>query len=150
MKKAMGIPPPVFLLICLILMVLLRRIWPVKVVLGYPINLVGLVPAVMGLLIGVLGVLRFRREKTNIHPFKPAGKLVTDGVYGYSRNPMYLGLTLILIGAWIMLGAISPILGILIFVVVSGRWYIPDEERMLSEKFGKAYEEYRTKVGRWF
>lgn len=63
---------------------------------------------------------------------------------------MYLGLTLILAGTWILLGAISPIFGVLVFVVISDRWYIPGEERMLHEKFGKAYEEYRTNVGRWF
>lgn len=149
-RKTKKIPPPFLLLICLILMVLLRWVWPGKVILAYPINLVGLVSVVMGLLIGVSGVLRFRREGTNIRPFKKADKLVTDGVYRLSRNPMYVGLTLMLAGAWILLGGLSPIFGVLVFVVVSSRWYIPAEERMLSEKFGKAYEEYRTKVGRWF
>lgn len=150
MKKTKKLPPPVLLLICLILMALLRWVWPVQIVLGYPTNLVGLVPAAMGLLIGVSGVLKFRRERTNIHPFRTADKLVTDGLYGYSRNPMYLGLTLILVGTWILLGAVSPVFGVLVFVVAASHWYIPGEERMMSEKFGKAYEEYRTKVGRWF
>src|ERR1035437_5949971 len=131
MKKTKKLPPPALLLICLILMVLLRLIWPVQVVLGYPLNLAGLVPVALGLLIGVSGVAKFRREKTNIHPFRTADKLVTDGAYGYSRNPMYLGLTLTLVGTWILLGAISPIFGVLVFVVAAGHWYLPGEERMM-------------------
>ena len=149
MRIPKRIPPPGLLLVCLVFMALLRMAWPAGVFLGYPANLAGLVAVALGLLIGVLGVVKFRRERTNIHPFKKADKLVTNGVYRYSRNPMYLGLTLILVGAWVLLGAVSPILGVLLFVLVADRWYIPGEERMLRERFGKFYEEYRTEVRRW-
>lgn len=148
-EKKKKIPPPVLFLSCLLLMGLLRWIWPGKVFLNYPDNLVGLVPLLAGLATGGSGVFRFRRERTNIHPFRKADKLVTAGVYRYGRNPMYLGLALVLSGAWLLFGAITPILGLFIFVVVIDRWYIPPEERMLGEQFGAAYEEYRSTVRRW-
>lgn len=148
-KKKKKIPPPVLLLTCLAVMALLRWIWPIWVVLRFPLNLLGLAPVALGLTVGLSGVLKFRKEKTNWHPFKTADKLVTDGIYAYSRNPMYLGLTLLLVGAWILFGALSPLLCVLLFIAVASHWYIPGEERMLREKFGPAFQEYEAKVGRW-
>ncbi len=148
-KKKRRIPPPVLMLICLLLMFVLCRIWPVKIILTYPLNLVGFVSVAAGFFIGTSGVLKFRKVKTNIHPFRTADKLVTDGVYQYSRNPMYLGLTLLLVGAWLLLGALSPIIGVLVFIVVSSFWYILGEERMLNGKFGDAYKAYCARVRRW-
>jgi protein-S-isoprenylcysteine O-methyltransferase Ste14 len=142
--------PPVLFVICLLLMGLVRLFWPIKVIMGYPFSLMGLMPLLMGLMLGGTGAFKFFRERTNIHPFHEADKLVTSGVFRYTRNPMYLGLSLVLGGVWILLGAISPIMGVIIFVVVSNCWYIPYEERMLSEKFGETYEDYRRKVRRWF
>ena len=148
-KRKKRIPPYILFLICVALMIFLRWTWPVGVLLRYPINLVGLVPVITGLVSGGAGVFIFLRKRTNIHPFRKPDTLVTTGVFNYSRNPMYLGLCLVLVGAWMLLGAITPILGVLIFVVISDRWYIPPEERMLNEQFGKPYEDYRSRVRRW-
>lgn len=147
--KNRKIPPPIVFLGCLILMALLRWFWPIEIILCYPLNLIGLVPLALGLATGLSGVFKFLRERTNIHPFKKADKLVTAGVYRYSRNPMYLGLSEMLAGVWMLLGAISPILGVLIFIEIIERWHIRPEEQMLNELFGKAYEEYRSRVRRW-
>jgi protein-S-isoprenylcysteine O-methyltransferase Ste14 len=151
MKKKKNKPIAAYFLclICLILMVLLRRLWPVRLIIGYPLNLLGLGPLILGLAIGMSAVVKFLKERTNIHPFKKPDKLVTDGVYRYGRNPMYLGLALILAGSWILLGAVSPLAGVLIFVAISDRYYIPPEEQMLGERFGESYENYRRAVRRW-
>ncbi len=149
MKRKRKVAPPVLFLICLTLMIFLRWLLPLGVVLRYPLNLVGLVPMLAGWGMGLTGVVMFRRQHTNIHPFRKADVLVTTGVYGLSRNPMYLCLSLVLLGTWLLLGAITPVAGALVFVVAIDRWYIPAEEQMLSEQFDGVYEDYRRRVRRW-
>jgi protein-S-isoprenylcysteine O-methyltransferase Ste14 len=141
--------PPILFLICLVLMSLLRWLWPVGVFLRFPYNLAGLLPVVLGLGSGIAGAVTFRRARTNIRPFREADKLVTWGPFRFSRNPMYLGVTLVLVGSWLLMGVLSPLLGVLIFVITADRWYIAFEERMLQQKFGVEFETYRAKVRRW-
>jgi protein-S-isoprenylcysteine O-methyltransferase Ste14 len=62
---------------------------------------------------------------------------------------MYLGVSLMLLGAWILVGAITAVMGVLIFVVTADRWYIPFEERILREKFGSTFDAYRARTRRW-
>lgn len=142
--------PPVLFLICVILMVLCRWLWPWLMVFPPPYNLWGIVSIMAGLLVGFLGVRQFRQAQTNIHPFMEADKLVTQGPFRYTRNPMYLGLTLVLVGVGMLLGNLSSLLGVLLFVVVADRWYIRWEERMLRKKFGPAFDAYCAATRRWF
>jgi protein-S-isoprenylcysteine O-methyltransferase Ste14 len=141
--------PPVLFLICLILMGLLRWLWPIRLLFPAPYHLLGVVPIVVGLVSGFSGMLQFRKAKTNLRPFVEADTLVTEGPFRYTRNPMYLGLALVLLGVWILMGVLSPFLGVLIFVVVADRFYIAFEEQMLQRKFGPAYEAYRVRTRRW-
>jgi protein-S-isoprenylcysteine O-methyltransferase Ste14 len=108
-----------------------------------------MVPLLAGLLFVLLGVRQFRQAKTDIRPFRQPDMLVTHGPFRYSRNPMYLGLSVMLVGAWMLLGALSPLLGVPIFVVVADRWYIPFEERMLQQKFGAEFDAYCSRTRRW-
>jgi protein-S-isoprenylcysteine O-methyltransferase Ste14 len=62
---------------------------------------------------------------------------------------MYLGFSAILAGVWLVLGALSPLLGVLLFLVVADRWYIPFEERELSVKFADEFDAYRSRTRRW-
>lgn len=146
MKKLV---PPILFLICLVLMALLRWLCPIRIVFAFPYSLLGIVPILGGLFLGLLGVRQFRKVRTNIRPFKEPDVFVTEGPFRYTRNPMYLGLSLALVGAWAMLGAVSSLLGVLVFVVMADRWYIPFEERMLREKFGPAFDAYCFKTRRW-
>jgi protein-S-isoprenylcysteine O-methyltransferase Ste14 len=141
--------PPVLFLICLALMALLRWLWPITTPFPRPWSLLGIVPILAGLLVGRSGIVQFRRARTNIRPFREADTLVTTGPFRFSRNPMYLGLVLVLLGAWILLGALSPVLGVVVFMVMADRWYIAFEERMLQQKFGPVYDAYRSRVRRW-
>ncbi len=141
--------PPVLFLICLLVMAILRWQYPLMTLFGFPFNLLGLVPLFLGMIVGGLGARTFSRVGTNIKPYKEPGVFVTSGVFRYSRNPMYLGLSLALLGIWILLKMLTPIIGVLIFVIVTDRWYIRYEEKMLREKFGAAYEEYQSRTRRW-
>jgi protein-S-isoprenylcysteine O-methyltransferase Ste14 len=86
---------------------------------------------------------------TTLDTFSEPNKLVTDGPYKYSRNPIYLGYALVLIGVWLLLGSLSPLFIVVFSIVITDRWYIPFEENMLAEKFGPAYTSYKSRTRRW-
>ena len=100
------------------------------------------------LLIAGVGWLLLRHG-TEVHTFGTPRKLVTSGPFRFSRNPIYLGFLLGLLGAWIYLGSVSPVVGPLVFFWVANAWYIPFEEQKLQQAFGGAYDRYRKSVRRW-
>lgn len=104
-----------------------------------------------GAVLGVAGILAFRKAKTTIHPERPgsASAVVTTGVYRISRNPMYLGLVLMLSGWAVRLGNPLAFLFLPAFVAYLNRFQIIPEERMLTEKFGERYVAYLQSVRRW-
>ena len=87
--------------------------------------------------------------KTTVKPFGEPSILVTDGVFRISRNPMYLGFALILMGVAVLMRPITPYIVIPLFVVLMDRGFIKAEEQMLLEKFGAAWLEYTKKTRRW-
>jgi protein-S-isoprenylcysteine O-methyltransferase Ste14 len=91
----------------------------------------------------------FRFHKTPVKPFQESRVLVTDGVFRVSRNPMYLGMVLFLIGLGFVLGSLSPFFVVPAFVAVIDVRFIRVEEARLTEQFNEAYVEYRKKVRRW-
>ena len=141
--------PPVLFLLCLAAMGLLRWAWPIAIWLYPPVTWLGVLPVLAGLGLGLAGVWRFRRHRTRIMPFREAKRLVCDGVYRCTRNPMYLGDVLMLLGVWIALGALSPLAPAALFAIVTDRWYIPVEEEMLRRKFGREFEDYCRRTRRW-
>jgi protein-S-isoprenylcysteine O-methyltransferase Ste14 len=97
------------------------------------------------------GDREFKRARTTINPFKPENStaLVTSGIYRFTRNPMYVGLTLLVLGWAAFLCSAWALLGPVIFVLYISRFQITPEERVLSAKFGTAYTEYASRVRRW-
>ncbi len=105
----------------------------------------------VGLGLGATGVWAFLRARTTIHPERPerAAVLVTTGLYRFSRNPMYLGLLLLLAGWAVALANGAAFLLLPGFVLAMNRLQIRPEERMLRTKFGAEYESYLRTVRRW-
>jgi len=99
----------------------------------------------------IRALIQFRRAQTTVNPHKPedAMALVTTGVFAWTRNPMYLGLTVLLLGLAIKLGALSAFLGPLLFVPLIQRFQIRPEEHALRHKFGERYDQYCRRVNRW-
>ena len=97
------------------------------------------------------GDREFKRARTTVNPLKPENStaLVTSGIYLFTRNPMYLGLTLLVLGWAAFLCSAWALLGPVIFVLYISRFQIAPEERVLSAKFGSAYTEYASRVRRW-
>lgn len=141
---------PILVGLITLLMLLLNWCFPLARFLHFPLNMAGILFLIPGFGLSMAGVSRISRAATTLHTFKQPLTLITDGPYHYSRNPIYLGLLLCLIGLWIGLGSLSSSIGILIFFMVSNTWYIPYEERMLTDQFGMAYLSYRAQVRRWF
>src|SRR6202035_1479507 len=111
----------------------------------------GALPVAIGLAIAVAAVRRFRHARTTVNPVDPskATQLVTDGVFRISRNPMYLGLALLLMGWAIWLHSVSPWVILPLFVFLITRVQIIPEEHALEHLFGTDYLTYRRSVGRW-
>ncbi|MBE1300910.1 MAG: DUF1295 domain-containing protein [Alteromonadaceae bacterium] len=114
-------------------------------------NIISIVLAVVAMLPVFFALLAFRKAETTVDPTHPeaASKLVTSGVFSYSRNPMYLSFTLALLAYSVLLNNLLGLFVIVFFVVYMNRFQILPEERFLTEKFGKQYTDYLLKVRRW-
>ncbi|MCG9596083.1 isoprenylcysteine carboxylmethyltransferase family protein [Vibrio sp. Isolate25] len=116
----------------------------------YPLNLIGAPLFCLGLGLASAGKRLFQKLKTNIMTFEEPNKIVTQGVFQYTRNPMYLGLAIALIGFAIMLGGSLMTLTIAAsFIIITDKWYIAFEEKEMTKKFGREYQEYCRHVRRW-
>ena len=145
------VPPPVVALSTALFMGWIASVttppaWPFAIRVG-----VGVVLAAAGLAFSMAGMVSFRRARTTLNPTQPGStsSLVTGGVYRVTRNPMYLGLLLVLLG-WAAFLA-SPLAFLLVpcFFAYIDRFQIRPEERALSQLFGEPYAAYLRKVRRW-
>ena len=107
--------------------------------------------ALLGAGIIVSGIVSFRRAKTTVNPMRPesASSLVVSGIYQYTRNPMYLGLLLILLGWAAFLSNLAAFALLPAFVVYMNHFQIAPEERALGSLFAQEYQAYRARVRRW-
>ena len=105
----------------------------------------------LGTLVFINPVLKFIKSKTTINPiqFEETNRLVTSGIFKYSRNPMYLGMLMIIISTSIFYLNIYSILTPFLFVFWINKFQIKREEIFLTEKFGKEYLSYKNKTRRW-
>ena len=94
-------------------------------------------------------VATFLKKRTGVAPWTPATTLVTDGIYRITRNPMYLGMTLLYLGLALGLGWMWALALLPVVVAIIDRAVIRREEAYLQERFGPAYTDYRASVRRW-
>lgn len=147
------IPPPLVALSLALLMWLTSLLFePLPMPCGYRLGVaLALALVAIGQSISISGILLFRRVGTTVNPFKPgaSSSLVTDGVYRFTRNPMYIGLLLTLLGWAAFLSSPPALLYLAVFVLYMNRFQIEPEERVLSSLFGADYAAYQTRVRRW-
>jgi protein-S-isoprenylcysteine O-methyltransferase Ste14 len=149
MGWARRIIPPLWLLLALLAAAALHRWLPIAHVLQPPVTRLGLAFLVAGVALAFSGVGAFHRARTPIIPFERSTTLVTAGVYRFTRNPMYLGLVLILSGTALLLGSIGAFVPLPLFIWIIHAGYIRAEERFLEEIFGSEYVQYKSAVHRW-
>ena len=114
-------------------------------------NLISFIIFLIGAIILINPISKFIKSKTTIDPikFKKVNKLITSGIYKYSRNPMYLGLLIIVISTTILYFNIFSITTPILFYFWINKFQIKREEIFLTEKFGKEYLLYKAKTRRW-
>ena len=143
------IPPPLLVLILVVSNYFSSK--KIDLILIPNQNLISFIIFLIGLIILINPIIKFIKSKTTIDPikFKKVNKLITSGIYKYSRNPMYLGLLMIVISTSIFYLNIFSIATPMLFYFWINRFQIKREEIFLTEKFGKGYLLYKTKTRRW-
>lgn len=144
--------PPLGLLVAILLTIVLGRWAPLGVLPAYP-WLPGLVFGglimVVAIWINVTGFRAFKRAGTNVNPYRPALLIVRDGPFQFTRNPMYLGMTLFVLGFGLLQSILwGPILAGALWAALHFGVVLA-EERYLTEKFGDAYRDLLANTRRW-
>ena len=112
---------------------------------------IGILLLIFGLAILISAVRLFRKDKTTVNPLSPeqATKLVTDGIFKYSRNPMYLGMVFILSSMAVLFNLIGGIILIALFCFYITKFQIIPEERAMSNLFSQDFNKYKQATRRW-
>jgi protein-S-isoprenylcysteine O-methyltransferase Ste14 len=147
--KSTKIMPPTWMLIAIIAMLVLNFLLPVVKIIPTLWNLSGFVFLVSGITLNLIADRTFQHVETTVKPYQESSNLVTSGVFQISRNPMYLGMVLILIGIAVLLRSLSPLLIVIPFAILIDQIFIRVEEQMLAEKFGSTWQAYKAKTRRW-
>lgn len=150
MKLENRVPPPVVMMVIGLAMWLLAGVAP-ALPRTTALSIFSGVVVALGVIVIALGATRLRAVGTTIDPTRPerAARLVVDGIYRHTRNPMYLGFALILVAWAAQLHSVPALAGPVSFVLYVGRFQIAPEERALKKRFGAAFDAYVTSVRRW-
>ena len=140
------VPPPVIFIGCVLMMAYLPNPYPfsINVLIAYLMVLVSSA-------IVFFSLWQFYKSKANINPIhlEKSNVFVVDGIYRFSRNPMYLSLAGLLVAWAVYLQSAVSFLGVFLFVYLITQWQIKPEEYWLEKKFGEFYLAYKKKVRRW-
>lgn len=145
--------PPILVVLAVLAAVALDAIWPAASLLegaGPGLRIAGIAIAGLGIGLDLAAMVTMHRARTNILPHRAAGHLVTGGVFAISRNPIYLGNTLLLLGVAMALARPWLLATAVIAALLVDRLAIRREERHLAARFGQAFEDYMQRVPRWF
>ena len=145
------VPPPVIAILCAALAWVLVRLTPgLGAVVPAKTLIVGLI-VLAGVALDVSGFMAFRKAQTTLDPRSPekSTSIVSSGPYRFTRNPMYLGMVLVLLGFCAYLANPVALVAVAVFVAYITRFQIIPEERLLLGKFGEAYAQYAKATRRW-
>ena len=149
MKKLFTNRPP---RIALALLVVTMGVWyfsPPDTLLYLPYKLMGSICIILGFAGLIIAWLQFKRSDTTVCPTAETSGIIKNGMYRYSRNPMYLGMLLILLGASFIMGTLNSMVAPAIFFLIIDKIFIPFEEKKLLTSFGDSYNEYMMTTRRW-
>ncbi|MET2984112.1 methyltransferase family protein [Aureibaculum conchae] len=144
------IPPAFQFLICILIMYGITKVNGTHFVFEFQNYFVWIL-FLIGIIIGLIAVFSFYKAKTSVDPLHPtkASKLISGGIYKYTRNPMYLGMLLVLVAAFVKFGNYINITVLVAYVWYITNFQIKPEEKTLTEIFGKDFTDYCKKVRRW-
>jgi protein-S-isoprenylcysteine O-methyltransferase Ste14 len=141
--------PPIVALMFIVLAYFLGRFAPLPFSVPAILRYLGLAMTFVGFLLGIGAFMEFRKAHTTLDPHGSAKHLVTSGIYRFTRNPIYLGFLLMVIGLPLNSGLYWGLVMAPFYVFTMNRLIIQNEEAYLERKFGKAYTSYTSRVRRW-
>ena len=144
------LPPPLMFALAFGVGALVQFLVPVTPVLSttYLFD-AGAVLASIGVCLALSAASIFLVRRTTLNPFAVPSTFVARGPYRFTRNPMYVSLVIVYLGAVLMLGSFWPLIMLAAPIAILNRVVIPFEENQLVEAFGDSYQTYRSKVRRW-
>jgi len=148
-RSKKNVSPLIYFLTSILLMVALKFLLPETKLFPTWWSLLGLLPFTIGIVINLLADQALKIAETTVRPFKESSALVTSGIYRITRNPMYLGMGLILAGIVLLLNNLLLFSVVAVFIVLISSHFIQVEEEMLADKFGKDWLQYKAKTRRW-
>ena len=146
---AVKFPPPLIFLFFLLVAYGLQHFWPIGIGGLSGLKYIGGGVVMLGIGIIIFVAQSFKRAETNIEPWKPTTKIISTGIYTYSRNPIYTGFCLISIGIGIFLNSFWILISFVPSAILVYYVAIRKEEIYLEKKFGEEYIFYKSKVRRW-
>ena len=141
--------PPTYFFGGIVLAAAIHFLFPLQQLLVFPWRLAGLLPLVIGIVLNLMADQALKTHNTTVKPLDISSTLITRGVFTISRNPMYLGMTLILLGIALLLGSATPLVVVIVLPVLFDLVFITPEEKMLEDAFGEEFRQYRKQVRRW-
>jgi protein-S-isoprenylcysteine O-methyltransferase Ste14 len=147
----MHIPPPVYMVLAIMSIFYGQSFFPLLSFGLVEQKLIGIFLGIVGVVISIVSVQRFRQFGTTIQPHKldEAKHLVSDGIYNYSRNPMYLGMAILIVSAGIYVGSFLFLPALVAFVLIINKFQIAPEEAALERLFGQEYLDFKMRTRRW-
>jgi protein-S-isoprenylcysteine O-methyltransferase Ste14 len=142
--------PPTYLYAAIVLIIVLHVLIPGPHLISSPWRYLGILPLLVGSALNLMADQAFKQHATTVKPFEESTFLITHSVFRISRNPMYLGFVLLLIGIVILLGSVTPWLVVAGFPFLMENLFIRTEESMLETQFGSTWLEYKQRIRRWF
>ena len=143
------IKPPYIAITLLFLSWLADYLFPQFRVISGDYRYIGILILISGLSITFYSFFLFKKNKTPILPGQKPTFVVAEGPYKFTRNPMYLGVSIGLLGISIYFGNLLTFISPIIFFLAMNLFYIPREEKLMEQLFGKKYSDYKSKVRRW-
>jgi protein-S-isoprenylcysteine O-methyltransferase Ste14 len=142
--------PPIYLYCAMALLFALHILIPGPQIVPSPWRYLGIIPLILGSILNVAADQAFKRHKTTVKPFEVSTSLITNGVFRFTRNPMYVGFVLLLAGAALLLGSVTPWIVVIVFPFLMELRFVRTEEAMLEARFGETWLAYKQRVRRWF
>ena len=149
MEKKRKIIPPVYLVLSLVLMWFCHHFFPIRQYIDEPVVYLGVIPVLLGIVMAAVSAAKFKLLKTGLEPFDEATALVTSGFYRITRNPMYMGMFMMLSGVAVLMGSLGAWMPVPLFVLIIRNNFVLGEERFMEAAFGQQYLDYKSNVRRW-
>lgn len=142
-------PPPLLYVGAIAIVIALHWLWPLPFPAHAAVTWIGWAFVALGIALNLWGAWSMKRARTPISPYRDTEAIVTTGAFRVSRNPLYVGLDLVFLGATLLLDSLWGIAALVVLLPLMQYGVILPEERYLEQKFGDAYAQYRARVRRY-